>query len=41
MMRKAERTAALIYAHFKKEFESGAPNADPWMFLSHRDNMHN
>jgi len=40
-MRKAKRAAALIYTHFKKEFERNAPDGDQWMFLGHDHNMHN
>jgi hypothetical protein len=34
-MRKAQHAAALIYAHFKKEFESGSKSDDRFMFLGH------
>lgn len=40
-LRNAERAAALIYAHFKKEFERNAPDGDQWMFLGHDRNMLN
>ena len=38
-IRKAERAAALIYAHFKKEFENDSPDSDRWMFLGHGHNI--
>jgi len=39
LMKKAERAAALIYAHFKKEFESRSPGNDRWMFPGHGCSM--
>jgi hypothetical protein len=39
-LRKAERVAALIYAHFKKEFENGSPSDDRWI-LGHEHSMGN
>jgi hypothetical protein len=35
LMRKVQHAAALIYAHFKKEFESGSKSDDRFMFLGH------
>jgi len=39
LMKKAERVAALIYAHFKKEFDNKSPNDDRWMFPGHDSGM--
>jgi hypothetical protein len=40
-LQKAQRAAALIYGHFKKEFERNSPDRDQWIFLGHDQNMQN
>jgi hypothetical protein len=38
-LKNVERAAALIYAHFKKEFGSKSPDSDQWTLLGHERSM--
>jgi hypothetical protein len=41
LMKEAERAAALIYTHFKKEFGGVSKSDDRLMFLGHDQSMKN